>query len=415
MKETHVRSGRTTQQSNKTKIHVSGLQIGMHVCDLDRPWLETPFLIQGFTLENVQEIETVQGVCEYVYIDEVQDTWVPPEVRGTIEAKKKPRFIHQVAAKKELANTEAFHQEARNITRTVLDDLRLGNALNVKAVKETVSECVYSIIRNPNALMWLSQIKNKDDYTAEHSLNVAVLSITLGRQVGLEEDDLEKLGLCGMLHDIGKTRVPIEVLNKEGALTAEEFALMRSHPVEGKNILLGNHSVYHGAVDVCHNHHETLNGTGYPRGLNEKAINPFTRMVTIADVYDAITSDRCYKRGKSSLEALKILYGGRGTQFDANLVIEFINCIGLYPVGSIVALKNGCVGIVVSNNYVNRRLPRIHILLDENKNKIDRYVLDLAKLKSSNDLEGYAITQILRSGDHGVSLLKAMEEGVTLE
>ncbi len=417
MKTTFVGTGRTGQQNHKMKIHVSGLQLGMYVCELDRPWLETPFLMQGFLLETPSDIETVQEICEYVFIDEVRDVWIPPEQRAILEKKpQKPRYIHQIPARQEQDKIQDFHTEAKRLTKTLLDEVRLGNALNIEQVKQTVHDCVDSIIRQPDALMWLSKIKDKDQYTAEHSLNVGILAINFGRHLGKERDDLEKLGLCGMLHDIGKTRTPIEVLNKEGAFSPDEYAIMKRHAEDGRRILLGNHGVYHGCVDVCHNHHEALDGSGYPRGLKDHNINEFTRIVTLCDVYDAITSDRCYKKGKSSLDALKILYEGRGKKFDSRLVVEFIRCIGLYPVGSIVELENNSVGIVVSNNYRDKRLPRVYLIIDETGQMIDKpFTLDLAKLTREEDLAPYKIRKVLPNGSHGITLQDYVKKGLRLE
>jgi putative nucleotidyltransferase with HDIG domain len=413
----HASQGHTGQQNHKMKIHVSGLQLGMYVCELDRPWLETPFLMQGFLLETLSDIETVQEICEHVFIDEVHDVWIPTEARSVLDAPaKKPKYINKIPARQEHEQIQAFHAETKRLTKTLLDEVRLGNALNIEQVKKTVHDCVDSIIRNPDALMWLSKIKDKDEYTAEHSMNVGILAINFGRHLGRDRDDLEKLGLCGMLHDIGKTRTPIEVLNKEGAFSPDEFAIMRRHAEDGQRILLGNHGVYYGCVDVCHNHHEALDGSGYPRGLKAHAINDFTRIVTICDVYDAITSDRCYKKGRSSLDALKILYEGRGKKFDSRMVVEFIRCIGLYPVGSIVELENNSIGIVVSNNYRDKRLPRVYLIIDEAAQMIEKpFTLDLAKLTREEDLAPYKIRKVLPNGSHGITLQDYVKKGLRLE
>jgi len=408
-------TSQTIQKMHKTKVHVSGLKLGMHICDLDRPWIESPFLVHGFTVKTEQELEAVREFCEHVYIGEMKSgTWVSSGQKNDDDTViRKP--VSPGYSQKQIEEVSAFHREARGAAKKMFEDVRAGESLDVSAVKGIVSECVGSIIHNPKALMWLSQIKNKDEYTAEHSLNVAVLSIALGRQVGLEQGDLETVGLCGMLHDIGKTRIPLEVLNKEGPLTDEEFAIMRTHPEEGRDILVNNGGADQVVIDACYGHHENLRGKGYPLGINESEIGPFTRMVTIADVYDAITSDRCYKPGRASLDALKILQKGRGTQFDASLVPHFISCTGLYPVGSLVELKNGCAGIIVENNQINKNLPKIHMLFDENKEKIAGYCLDLSKLSRREDLDSYSITKPLKKEQYGISLMELMEQGVLSE
>lgn len=378
----------------------------MYICELDRPWLDTPFLLQGFLLESLRDIDIVQELCECVYIDAAPDK--PP-------SRPAGKTLCNVPASEEQARIQAFHAEAKCLARQMLDDVRLGNALNVQQVKDTVHECIDSIIRNPDALLWLSRIKNKDEYTAEHSLNVGILAISFGRHLGKERPDLEKLGLCGMLHDIGKTQTPMEILNKTSRFTQEEASVMRRHAEDGQRILLDNQGVYYGCIDVCHNHHEALDGSGYPRGLTDQAINEFTRIVSICDVYDAITSDRCYKRCKSSLDALRILYEGRGQRYDTQLVVEFIRCIGLYPVGSIVELENHSIGIVTSNNPSDRRLPSVYIIVDETGEKIMQpFTLDLAKITRHGDLAPYRIRKVLPNGTGGIRLQDYVDRGLQL-
>lgn len=386
----------------------------MYVCELDRPWLETPFILQGFKITDLKDIETIAEYCEYVYVEGSEDQWLAAEERSVPARSGRSAAIHtSTNNKNEYQRATTIHTTARNLTRSFMDDVRLGQAIDIQEVKSTVSECVSSILRAPDTMMWLSKIRNKDEYTAEHSLNVSLLAITFGRHLGAGEEDLNKLGLAGMLHDVGKMRTPLEVLNKEGTLTDEEFAIMKSHAQHGRDILMAHKSVEHGAVDVAYGHHEALDGSGYPRKIKASGITDFTRIVTLCDVYDAITSDRVYKKGRSSLEALKILYQNRGTKFDDKLATEFISCIGLYPPGSIVELKNGKVGIVISTNYRNRHLPKIMVLRDEQKIPTRETVINLEQLARNSD-DQHVIRGILPNGSHGIRIEKFIEKGLSL-
>ena len=416
MKKTVVRPGRTIQQTVKMPIHVSGLKLGMYVCELDRPWLETPFVLQGFKITSHDDIDTLAEYCEYVYIEQREDQWLGQEEREILETQQARNRIRPPTAsnKSEYHRAATIHSTARHLTRSFMDDVRLGQAIDIQEVKSTVTECVSSILRNPDTMMWLSKIRKKDDYTAEHSLNVGLLAITFGRHLGASEEDLNKLGLAGMLHDVGKMRTPLEVLNKEGRLSDKEFSIMQSHSQHGRDILMAHKSVYHGAVDVAYSHHEALDGSGYPRNIKASGISDFTRIITLCDVYDAITSDRVYKEGRSSLEAMKVLYQNRGTKFDEKLVSEFISCIGLYPPGSVVELKNGKVGIVISTNYRNRHLPKVLVLRDEQKMPVRESVANLEQLTRQDDT-GHVIKSVLPNGAHGIRIEKYIEKGLTLD
>lgn len=415
MKKSVVRPGRFIKEKVKKPIHVSELQLGMFVCELDRPWLETPFILQGFKIVDQEDIDTIAKYCEHVYIEDSEDQWLAQEERAIMETKAASTRIKAptVSNKDEYHRASSIHSTARHLTRSFMDDVRLGQAINIPEVKTTVSECVSSIMRNPDTLMWLSRIRNKDDYTAEHSLNVGLLAITFGRHLGASEEDLNRLGVAGMLHDVGKMRTPDEVLNKEGRLTDKEYRIMQSHAKHGRDILMSHKSVDHRAVDVAYSHHESLDGTGYPRKIKASGISDFTRIITLCDIYDAVTSDRIYKQGRSSLEALKILYHNKGIKFDEKLVTEFISCIGLYPPGSIVELKNGKVGIVISTNYRHRHLPKVLTLRDEQKMPMRETVLNLEQLASSGE-EGHLIKTVVPNGSHGIRIEKYIEKGLTI-
>lgn len=387
----------------------------MYVSDLDRPWVETPFILQGFKITSIQEIESIAQYCEFVYVEGDEDTWLQAEERAipSTPTKRTANYNNSASNKQEYARASAAHKNATQLTRSFMDDVRLGKAIDIKEVKATVSECVSSILRNPDAMMWLSKIRQKDEYTSEHSLNVGLLAISVGRHLGASEEDLNKLGLAGMLHDVGKMRTPNDVLNKEGQLTRDEFEIMKSHAQHGRDILMSHKTVFPGAVDVAYSHHESLDGSGYPRKIKASGISDFTRIITLCDVYDAITSERVYKKGRSSLDAIKVLYQNRRAKFDERLVGEFISCIGLYPPGSIVSLKNGMDGIVISTNYRHRHLPKVMVLRDSEKMPIRESVMNLEKFAQEGKQE-YMIKTVIPNGSHGIRIEKYIEKGLTI-
>jgi putative nucleotidyltransferase with HDIG domain len=386
----------------------------MYVTELDRPWVETPFLLQGFHLKTVAQIEEVSNYCKYVYIDETQDQWSPPVERSALQTSRSNSIHIRSAANSEtFENAKSTYTHAQQLTRSFMEDVQLGRAINIQEVKKTVSEIVTNMVTDPGAMMWMSKLRKKDEYTSEHCLNVGMLAVNFGRHLGMSEEDLHKLGVAGMLHDIGKMRTPLEILNKEGKLEKEEFKIMMDHAKVGRDILMSHRTVDHGAIDVAYGHHEMLDGTGYPRKIKASGINNFTRIVTLADVYDAITSDRVYKKGQSSREALKILHNNRGTKFDERLVEKFIECIGLYPPGSVVELASGEVGIVISINYRNRHLPKIMLVCDAAKMPLKEQIIDMEKMaeKANN---ARLIKSVHPNGVFGIRIEKYIQKGLRI-
>jgi putative nucleotidyltransferase with HDIG domain len=398
-----IRSGYVKSSEQMIKIHISELKIGMFVSKLDRPWLETPFLMQGFIIESLSDIDTVAEYSQHVWIDAVQQVWIPPEERVLLDpAQKKVNYINKVEAKDEHEQALNVYREARQLTRTLLDDIRLGGVINTEQAKATVKDCVDSILRNADALLWMSKIRSQDEYTAEHCLNVCILAIAFGRHLGMSEADLEKIGLCGLLHDVGKMRVPQEVLNKPSSLTDKEFNMIKAHTVHGRNLLMASPGIPNSTIDVAYSHHEKMDGSGYPRQLPASGISEFARIIALVDAYDAITADRCYSLGRPSTEALKIIFKDRGTHFDERLSLEFIKCIGLYPPGTLVELVNGLVCIVLETNKKFRHLPKVIAINQQDELLKKSLQIDLVELETGNLDKTFLIKKAHKDGAFGV-------------
>ncbi len=383
------------------RIHVYELKIGMFVSELDIPWEQSPFSLQGFDLKSLADIKAVQDVCDYVVIDPARQK----RIHGAISNKPAPSFL------KAFEDSETSYQKTSSLVKGMMDDIRFGNQLNAKDAKQAVAECVENVLKMPNTMLLLTQLKNQDEYTSQHSLNVCILSILLARHMDYSVEEINRIGLCGLLHDMGKAKVPEEILNKPGKLTADELKIMNSHTTLGRNILMSARDVYPGTVDVAYTHHERLDGKGYPRGLNHEGISLYARLVAVVDAYDAITSDRVYQKGRLHLQAIAILTQARETQFDSTVVLKFIDCLGIYPVGNAIEMKNGEVGVVIEANLNNKTKPKILMLMDAEKNFIDSRILELAKNPADKNGEPYRIHKVLRKGEYGIDLYEFNQQG----
>lgn len=398
------------------QVDVKDLRVGMYVSKLDRPWLETTFLFQGFELKNEDDIAEVQKQCDFVYIDIAKQAKIPPTYakdtaysKATLEEPPPPK---KKDFKNEIKHAEYVHHRSSNLVRSFMEEVRLGRPIITEMAKKAVAACVESVINSPDALMWMTQLKNKDEYTAQHSMNVCIYSIVLGRHINYTVEQLNAVGLCGMMHDMGKMRVPLEILNKPGRLEPEEFKIMAEHTTEGWKLLLSSPGMAGSAIDVAFTHHERLNGRGYPRRLKAEQISPYSRIVAIADTYDAITSDRVYQNGRSHLDAINILTNSSGTEYDSSLVIKFIEAIGIYPPGSIVEMSTGEVGIVIETNAKTKIRPIVILVLDENKQPRRERVVDLAKIDLDPTGQRYVIRKILRPQECNINLIQYYRKGL---
>ncbi len=404
-------------------IQVEQLQVGMYVVRLDRPWLDTPFPTQGFPVLSKRVIDSIAQHCDEVYInteegidvgggDENQlHSGIPSrvrtvkEIKSVIENGQLPKLPVKYVRRSSFVDEAKVAQVVYKDTRAVVDDIH-ENAKNDQPIdaekpKALIQELVSSVIRNPDASSWLSNLKGQDTYTADHSMNVCMISLVFGRHLGLKEGPLNELGLGALLHDIGKIRTPPEVLNKPGKLTDKEMNLMRYHTIMGRDLLIKSPGISDTVIDVAYSHHERQTGGGYPRGITGDQISLFAKMVSIVDVYDAITSNRIYHRGIRTEDALRNIYKWRGKHFDPYLAEQFMQCIGTYPVGAIVELTNGEIGIVVGFEQKRRLLPQVMVVRDADLNIYHpvKYV-DLAKINDAGTK--LTVAKTLPAGEHGI-------------
>lgn len=405
----------TSQEAKHSiEISVADLQVGMYVSKLDCDWMDTPFLMQGFMIENDNHLGLLAEYCNTVWVDKIYKQQLATGPKDAIlhASTIEKQLIHKKTTADELNSATGIYAKSKEITKNLMQQVRLGNAIDSQAAKNLVSDCVTSILNNPDALMWVSKIRDQDEYTAEHSVNVCVLTIALARRLGFNEAELNKVGLCGLLHDVGKLQIDPAILNKTDPLTREEWQIIAAHPANGRNLLMGTPSIYPGAIDVAYSHHERIDGKGYPRGLSGSAISTFSRVVAITDAYDAMTANRCYASAKSSTDALKVLFHAKDKHFDGKMVDVFMRIIGLYPPGTLVEMKNGCVGVVLSSNEKKQHLPEVIMCLDKNKNRFAQKTrLDLRRIEDQDLDESYLIKQAHIDGSFGLQLEEFLEEG----
>lgn len=413
----------------RKKIDVQYLEVGMYVAELDRPWLGTPFLFQGFEIRSDADIDELKRYCKWVYVD-FADAYTAAAPRRPAAAaprqrlpvyqteseqriardflkiinqpRAEPVYTDQGAVEQEIPAAREHYTAARMLIYQIMDDARVGKNLDSIRAKRVVGELAESVIRNPDALTCLMQLKKKDEYTAQHSLRVCILALAFGRHLGLDHETLQMLGIGALLHDIGKTKVPTDILNKPSALNEYEFSLMKSHVPRGVEILEQLHDLPRPAIEVARCHHERYSGGGYIAGLKGDEIGFFGIIGGIVDCYDAITSDRAYRTGMSAHTALKQMYEWRARDFHPNLVEQFIQCMGIYPIGSVVELNTGEIAVVVTMNRVRRLKPRVRLVLNADYAPYNTPVtVDLMQHKTG-DGRPCEIDRVLEPGVYGI-------------
>jgi putative nucleotidyltransferase with HDIG domain len=395
----------------RKKIDVRDLRIGMYVSELDRPWLGTPFLFQGFEVRTEEELHNLRQLCRHVHIDTdpgslalARKPVAIPDI-GILKSlaagnRHQARYTDLTTLEGEIPRAREMYVEARTLIHGIMEDVRLGKSLDSEGARKSVTAMTESVIRNPDALACFTQLKKKDEYTALHSLRVCILALTFGRHLDFTPDQLYVLGMGALLHDIGKMKVPNEILNKPARLTEQEFEVMKSHVPHGVAILEKTPGIPAAAIEVARGHHERYGGQGYIFGLKGDAIGLFGSIGGVVDSYDALTSDRSYHDGRSAYDTLTYLYNARRIDFHPDLIAQFIQCMGIYPIGSIVELNTGDIGVVITVNRVRRLKPRVALVLTPEKKPCS--VLKIVDLMQP---AGHAleIRKVLPAGAHGIN------------
>jgi putative nucleotidyltransferase with HDIG domain len=428
------------EEDSQIKTPVSDLKIGMYVSRLDKDWTQSSFLFQGFLIEDDEQMTQLKAECSYVYIDAAKEEIVIPQatavkvatapikkagfsfsqLRGQQEdslGTEKPVELkreqtnrlrditeHKVAAETikppkkvasfshEMGVAKLAHGKTTTLLKNVMTDVKASqdaSMIDGQVAESAIQDCMSSVLRSPDAMLLAMKLKGKHHSTWQHCMNVSMLAMNLGRFLNIADEELVTLGLCGMFHDIGNLLISKEELDKAG----DKRELIRSHTTLGGDFLSKSGKPLNGEVaEVAYSHHENLDGSGFPRGLKGDQITPYTRIITIVDLYDTLTSDKTNRKGLSHYEAMiKILKEVEAGHLDKMLVDSFNQCIGTYPVGCFVEMNSGEIGVVVEENPEQRLKPIVMLLTTPDKQERPKQLVNLAKASFDGKANTYAI------------------------
>jgi putative nucleotidyltransferase with HDIG domain len=364
------------------KVKAEKLKPGMFVHDFNCGWLSHPFLRNHVLLQSDADIEKIlaQRIRD-VYIDtdqgidaddapteEFVDEVIQTEITRLVP--KKPRPRDSVPLAEEIENANLLLEDSKQQTRVLMDAVRMGMKLDLPQVGIVVEKITESVLRNKDALVSLARIKSKDEYTDLHSISVAALCISFGHHLNLDADQIKALGIGGLLHDIGKVKIPLEVLNSPGMLTDAQFEVMKTHVTHGDCILRESGDIDESSICVTRHHHERLDGTGYPDGLKGDQISQFGQLSAIVDIYDALSSERCYKDAMAPTDALRKLMEWSESYVNRGMVEQFIMHMGIYPIGTVVRLRSGFIGVVIEQGEKSLIDPVVRAVYDTKRDKL---------------------------------------------
>ena len=397
-----------TRILTEQKIDVAHLATGMYVYRLDRDWIDTPFPLEGFYIESADDIQAIRKICDYVIIDLKRSNLNfivnhyhenPPEIKLKVR-----EYFNTVTITEELPKAKIAHENAMSLASNIISDVRAGKKLNLEDVRSAVEPVVQSVLRNADAFFWISNLRKRDAYQYSHAINCSLLAVALGRHMGFAESVLMNLATGGLLLDIGKSELPQEMLDNPDTLSKTEMLMMRRHVSFSMQILesSGVHNL--DVIGMVGTHHERFDGSGYPRQLFRKQIPLFGRMAAIIDSYDAMTSKRPYRKLMSPHQALQEIYRQRDVLYQSEIVEQFMQCLSVYPTGSLVLLNSGEVAIVMAQNQARRLRPRVMVLTTADKQMKESFEeIDLFMHALGDDQKQHLeIIGTLENGAYGI-------------
>lgn len=410
----------------EVKTTLDSLKIGMFVSRLDKPWIESPFLLEGIRIKSQEDIDSLRGHTEYVYVD-IDEGPAPSSDQSDFnpisndnvkndfsssflvqndnisEYEKLKKVVYKIKTsfKDELTNAKQIKQRVETSFKNLLDNINKDEELNIDELKQDVRATIDSILRNPSAFDLLAQLEKTNEYAYGHALSTSIWCAHFGRYLGLDKSEIEELALGGMLLDLGKVKIPSELLNKTSDLSLSERMKLQQHVDLGVSKLTNIKDLSPNVLNMVATHHERANGKGYPKRIKNDEIPIYGRIAGIVDSYDAMTTDRPYGKTYSPNEAITEIYKLRGSEFDTELVEKFIKTIGLYPTGSLVELNTGAVAIVLEINEKKRLFPTVLIVTDQNKHALESYqIINLSEDGSAD----FMVKNALPSGSYGINI-----------
>ncbi|HMF51080.1 MAG TPA: HD-GYP domain-containing protein [Candidatus Saccharimonadales bacterium] len=386
------------------KIRIDQVVAGVYVHDFNCGWLHHPFLVNRIKLNTDKDVEKIlkYGIRElYIDTEKGLDIDAAPtkqeadsEIQTELDQLSMPTANSEQPSRlsEEITRAKKLITEAKRTTQRLMGDVKLGKQIEMHQVEKIVEQMTESVLNNKDALISLLRIKTADEYTYTHSLAVSALCISFARQLDFDADQIRQIGVGGLLHDIGKMKVPGEILNKPGPLTEKEFEIMKTHVKEGDRILNESTNLDAACICVTAHHHERLDGTGYPEGLKGDGISLFGQVAAIVDIYDALSSERCYKVAMSPHAALRKIFEWSQGYLNRNLVEKFIAHVGIYPIGTLVRLKSGYIGVVIDHGEKGSLTPVVRAVCDAvQRRPIKPFVIDLGiqrQIGNEHDIVG---------------------------
>lgn len=390
----------------RKQIPVEELHPGMYVAELDRPWTETPFAFQGFVLRSDAQMDALRKFCKTVWIDlDLEDRSDAVPMATPLTGLHRQSWAETAPIEREIARARDVFFTAENAVASALGDFARGAALDAPALKEEVTRITDSVLRNPHAVALLATMREGADYLVDRAMNTSVFLIVFARFLGMDRADIERAGMVGLLQDIAMAQLPQAIVTKKGALAPDELAVVRTHVEKGVEKIAAMKGLGRELADLAGMHHERHDGSGYPRGLKGAQIPTLAACSALVDTYSAMTRPRPYAEPIAPSKALGMLHRWRGKTFHATLVDEFIRCMGAFPVGSVVELNTGEIGVVVSQDPAKRLQPRVMVVKDAQGNPLrPQKILDLARAPKSGPDEVYRIRRTLEYGRADVSV-----------
>ncbi len=400
-----------TLSDQEIVVNPDQLQQGHFVSRLDIPWLNSPFPLEGIRIDGNESLKWIASHCSWVVVDlarsdeHLQKGSTNGQSRTRRLASNRIHALRQSPVDSEslaaaLGDYEAIGNEARRMIQALQDQ----REMDIPLAEATVKNLSQTLDRNLGALVWLTRIKNRDQYTAEHCINVAILAMGMAYALEWKEPEIEQAGLAGLLHDLGKIGLDREILNRPGGLTPDEFEHVKTHTTLGHEMVRGDPAIPESVARAILEHHERPDGLGYPAGLGAGKTHPVSRLISVVDAYDAITSHREYSSAQSHHEALGILWKERDRQFDRPMVETFIQFLGWVTPGTLVRLSTGALAVVTRCQIGQRLYPEVRLLDNAPGGLKAGQILDLTAIRESGDQPAVRITDILPDNTEGLDL-----------